>query len=139
MTLWLKHVGTGRLYPHTDALSQREDMVPFNGKPPKRRFVTPKETVAKAAAARANDPETIAAQNLAAARAKFEDVFGKAAHPNMKLDTIEARLAEKEAEDLMAGELVPIPEGTEPAASDGDDKTEEDEGDFGFGTNLTEE
>lgn len=123
MTALLKHAPTGRVYPFTDALKERSDMIPYSGQLPKPRGSTPRQTIARAAEARAADPAEAAAAQLALARDEYQNVFGKAAHPNMKIETIQARIAEHEAEQLVKGEQVPIP----------DEEPGEDAPTFGFG------
>lgn len=144
---FLKHASSGRIYPWTEALAERVDMLPYSGPDPfaKKRKGAPRPSRAAIAAATASvvkdtgeparvDPRVAQAQAEADAKEKFEAEFGRAPHPNMKLETIHARLAEAEAERLIAAEQVPIPsQQAAEGADEGDTGDEGGEGGFGFG------
>lgn len=125
---FLKHASSGRIYPWTESLAERVDMLPYSGPDP---FAKGRKAVGKAPnqverpPEQQTDPRIAEQQRTAAIKEKFEAEFGRPPHPNMKPETMEARLAEAEAERIMKAEQVPIPEREE--------SSDEGEGEFGFG------
>lgn len=142
MAQFLKHAPSGRIYPWTEALAERVDMLPYSGPDPfakgrrgvgRRPAPAPRGTEPSGEASRP-DPHVLEQQRVAQLKERYQAEFDRPPHPNMKPETIEARLAEAEAERLMKAEQVPIPSQTD----NEDDGEGEGEG-FGFGDDVTQE
>ena len=95
MARFLQQSGTGRIYVATEELSQRSDMRPVAGNPFAPKDSRPVAPAPKLAAPVEDDSDDD--DELEAARAHYEDVFGKAPNPRMKIDTLRMRIAEEVA------------------------------------------
>lgn len=129
MAQFLKHASSGRIYPWTEALAERVDMLPYSGPDPfakGRKAVGQKPQTVEEAPKQQPDPRVAEQQRIAEIKARYEAEFERPPHPNMKPETMEARLAEAEAERIMKAEQVPIPDRP-------DDSEDDSEGAFGFG------
>lgn len=127
MVKLLQHKGSGRIYVATPELEERNDMIPHTGPNP---FQTTVKATTRAKTVASTPISADEAEALATARARYEELLGKAPPKNMKLDTLQAKIAEAEAEALIKEEQVPVPDD---AGGDAGEDTGSEEDLPGFG------